>query len=85
MAAMKIKIRYFATLREAIGTSQEELDTQALTVGQLRDQLLSMGDQYQCLQRDQAVRMALNQVMVDESGVLLESAELAFFPPVTGG
>jgi molybdopterin converting factor small subunit len=29
--------------------------------------------------------MALNQVMVDESAVLIESAELAFFPPVTGG
>jgi molybdopterin synthase sulfur carrier subunit len=85
MAAMKIKIRYFASLREAMGTSQEELDTQAVTVGQLRDQLLGMGDKYQCLQRDQAVRMALNQVMVDESGALLENAELAFFPPVTGG
>jgi molybdopterin synthase sulfur carrier subunit len=85
MAAMKIKIRYFASLREAMGTSQEELDTQALTVGQLRDQLLARGEKYHCLQRDQAVRMALNQVMVDESAALLENAELAFFPPVTGG
>ena len=85
MAAMKIKIRYFASLREAMGTSHEDLDTQALTVGQVRDQLLAMGEKYQCLQRDQAVRMALNQVMVDESAALHESAELAFFPPVTGG
>ena len=82
---MKIKIRYFASLREAIGTSQEDLETQALTVGQVRDQLLGMGGRYQCLQRDQAVRMALDQVMVDESAALLENAELAFFPPVTGG
>jgi molybdopterin synthase sulfur carrier subunit len=29
--------------------------------------------------------MALNQVMVDESAALSEGAEVAFFPPVTGG
>lgn len=82
---MNIKIRYFASLREVVGTSQEELQTQAQTVGQVRDQLLAMGDQYQCLQRGQSVRMALNQVMVEEDAFILENAELAFFPPVTGG
>ena len=82
---MKVKIRYFASLREAIGCSQEELPTQANTVGQVRDQLLAMGQKYQCLQRDQSVRMALNQVMVEENATILENAELAFFPPVTGG
>jgi molybdopterin synthase sulfur carrier subunit len=29
--------------------------------------------------------MALNQVMSDESAVLVEGCEVAFFPPVTGG
>ncbi|MDD5029977.1 MAG: MoaD/ThiS family protein, partial [Rhodoferax sp.] len=32
-----------------------------------------------------AVRQALNQVMRDESAALGEGAEVAFFPPVTGG
>jgi molybdopterin synthase sulfur carrier subunit len=31
------------------------------------------------------VRMALNQVMSDENVVLTPGAEVAFFPPVTGG
>jgi molybdopterin synthase sulfur carrier subunit len=29
--------------------------------------------------------MALNQLMSDESATLIEGAEVAFFPPVTGG
>jgi molybdopterin synthase sulfur carrier subunit len=29
--------------------------------------------------------MAINQVMCQESATLLDGAEVAFFPPVTGG
>jgi molybdopterin converting factor small subunit len=29
--------------------------------------------------------LALNQAMVEEDALLQENAELAFFPPVTGG
>ena len=82
---MKLRIRYFASLREAIGCSQEALDSNATTVGQVRDQLLEKGGSYLCLQRDRSVRMALNQVMVNEDAAVHEDAELAFFPPVTGG
>jgi molybdopterin synthase sulfur carrier subunit len=82
---MKLRIRYFASLRETLGKSQEEITTSAQTVGALRDQLLSHGGAYLCLARDKAVRMALNQVMVDEEAPLIDNAELAFFPPVTGG
>ena len=32
-----------------------------------------------------AVRMALNQVLSDETALLTDGAEVAFFPPVTGG
>lgn len=82
---MKLRIRYFASLRETLGKSQEVITTSAQTVGALRDQLLSNGGAYLCLARDKAVRMALNQVMVDEETPLIDNAELAFFPPVTGG
>jgi molybdopterin synthase sulfur carrier subunit len=37
------------------------------------------------LSRGRLVRMALNQVMSDESAALAEGCEVAFFPPVTGG
>jgi molybdopterin synthase sulfur carrier subunit len=82
---MKLRLRYFASLREMLGKPQEEFTTSAQTVGELRDQLLLQGGPYLCLGRDKAVRMALNQVMVEEDAPLIENAELAFFPPVTGG
>lgn len=82
---MKLKIRYFASLREAIGRSYEEVESAAKTVGQVRDELLARGGVYLSLQRDRSVRMALNQVMVDEDAVLQDHSEVAFFPPVTGG
>ncbi len=82
---MKLKIRYFASLREAIGFSQEELDSSAVTVGEVRDELLAKGGVYVCLERNRSVRMALNQVMVNEDAKIQDNAELAFFPPVTGG
>ena len=83
---MKLSIRYFASIREALGQSLESVDTSATTVGGLRDELIARGGAYaQALARGKAVRMALNQVMVDESAVLGEGAEVAFFPPVTGG
>jgi sulfur-carrier protein len=37
------------------------------------------------LARGRAVRCALNQTMAEESVLLLDGAEVGFFPPVTGG
>ena len=83
---MKLSIRYFASIREALGQSSESVDTSATTLGGLRDELIARGGAYaQALARGKAVRMALNQVMVEESAALGEGAEVAFFPPVTGG
>jgi len=83
---MKLSIRYFASIREALGRSGETVDTLAPTLGALRDELIARGGAHaQALARGKAVRMALDQVMSDESAALREGAEVAFFPPVTGG
>ena len=83
---MKISVKYFASIREAIGQGSESLDTAAGTLAGLRDELIARGPAYaDALARGKAVRMALDQVMVDESVALAEGAEVAFFPPVTGG
>ena len=83
---MKISIRYFASIRETLGTSQEPLDTSATTLAELRSELLARGGAYaECLAPGRALRMALNQVMAEDSAPLSEGAEVAFFPPVTGG
>ena len=81
-----VHIKYFASIREAIGHSTEVLDTEAATLGALRAELLARGGVYaEVLAPGRAVRMALNQVMADEGAALPAQAEVAFFPPVTGG
>jgi len=83
---MKVQIKYFASIREAIGRSGEEWETAAATLAQLRAELLARGGAYaEALAPGRAVRVALNQVMTDEAAALVDGAEVAFFPPVTGG
>ncbi len=81
-----ITVRYFASIREAIGQGSEAVPTAATTLGALRDALIARGGPYaSSLARGRAVRMALNQVLSDETALLTDGAEVAFFPPVTGG
>ena len=83
---MKVTVRYFASIREAVGLSSEELDTSATTLAQLRDTLIARGDGWaQALARERAVRAALDHTLCDESTPLHDGCEAAFFPPVTGG
>lgn len=82
----KITVRYFASIREAVGQGSETLDTAAATVGALRAELIARGGAYaQCLAQGKAVRMAVNQELSGEGDALPAGAEVAFFPPVTGG
>jgi molybdopterin synthase sulfur carrier subunit len=83
---MKVTVKYFASIREALGQGSQTLQTQAADVGQLRAELIALGGAYaECLAQGNAVRMALDQNLVDASATLHEGCEVAFFPPVTGG
>jgi len=83
---MNVTIKYFASIREALGRGSESRQTSALTLAGLRDELLAASPAHAAsLARGKAVRMALNQVMSDESALLTDGCEVAFFPPVTGG
>ena len=85
---MKISVKYFAALREAVGTAQEQLDLPAevTTVGGVRELLRARGGVWlEALAPERAVRMAHNQVMCGGDTTILDGAEVAFFPPVTGG
>ncbi len=83
---MKIQLRYFASIREAIGSGSETLETSATSLAALRDELIARGGGYaEALARGRAARVSLNQTMADESAALSDGAEVAFFPPVTGG
>ena len=83
---MKVQVRYLASIREAIGQGSEPVQTQAATVGALRDELIARGGAHaDSLARGKAVRAALNQAMCDDTAALVDGCEVAFFPPVTGG
>lgn len=83
---MKVQIKYFASIREALGTGSEVVETTATTVGNLRDELIARGGVYaESLARGKAVRIAINQALSAEAAPLIDGAEVAFFPPVTGG
>ncbi len=83
---MKIQVRYFASLREALGTGETVDAVEGSTVAHLRDALIACGAPHaEALARGRAVRTALDQVLCNESAALRDGAELAFFPPVTGG
>ena len=83
---MKVHVRYFASLREALG-AQESVDLpEGTTLAELRDLLVAKSSRHaEVLARKRAVRCALRQVMSDENAVVPDGAEVAFFPPVTGG
>ena len=83
---MHITVRYFASIREAMGTGSEELATTAATIAALRTELMARSPAAaQALAQGKAVRMALNQAMCNGDAPLQAGDEVAFFPPVTGG
>ena len=84
---MPVKVLFFASLREALGTAAIEIElAPALsTVGELREALAARGGDWSALGAGKAVRAAVNQDMVPASHPLRDGDELAFFPPVTGG
>jgi molybdopterin synthase sulfur carrier subunit len=85
---VQVRILYFAGLREALHNSGEtvQLPQEITTAGALRQWLVARGAPYaQALGPGRAVRMSVQQTMADAATPLAENAEVAFFPPVTGG
>lgn len=85
---MKIRILYFALLRDALGRAQEELEVpeDVTTVAGLREWLRGYGEPYAtALGNARRVRAAVNQEMAEPDDTVKAGDEVAFFPPVTGG
>ena len=85
---MKLELRFFASLREALGVSQESvtIPDNVKTIADLRTYLIARGNPWsEVLADGKVLRCALHQHMVDASTPLQDGAEVAFFPPVTGG
>jgi molybdopterin synthase sulfur carrier subunit len=85
---MSIRLLFFASLRERLGSSGEslELPGHVKTVGDLRAFLASRGEAWQgALDGQRALRMAVNQDLAGADATIKDGDEVAFFPPVTGG
>ena len=83
---MLVQVRFFASLREALGPQEQVQLPAGVTLGELRDQLIASSPRHaEALARTRTLRGAINQVMCDEATVVPDGAEVAFFPPVTGG
>ena len=83
---MRLRVRYFAWLRERVGAPQEEVETEAATVGDLVEELRGRDEAHALAFADmRAVRVALDEELTDLAAPLAGAREVAFFPPMTGG
>ena len=83
-----ITLLYFARLREALGTGQEQLALPANvhSLGALRAHLAQRGDAWATeMAAGRNLRAAVNQTVATPDTAVADGDEVAFFPPVTGG
>jgi molybdopterin synthase sulfur carrier subunit len=83
---MKLRVLYFARLRERFGLAEEEVELNGTTAADLVAQLQARGGVWvEELAAGRAFRVAVNQDIVALDALLSDHAEVAIFPPVTGG
>lgn len=85
---MRLTVLYFARLREALRREREVIDVpdQVRTVTQLRAWLVARGEPWSsAFVEIKRIRAAVDQAMAQDATPLHDGAEVAFFPPVTGG
>jgi sulfur-carrier protein len=85
---MNIELRFFASVREALGTAHESvaMPEHVRTIGAVRQYLCQRGGAWgEALAEGRALRMAYNHTMCGPQTAITEGCEVAFFPPVTGG
>ena len=81
-----IRILYFASLRERLGSAEETLQDFPATLAGLRAQLAARGGAWgEVFADEQRVLAAVNQEMASTGQALKTGDEVGFFPPVTGG
>lgn len=85
---MNLRVLYFAALRERVGRAEESISPPdgVVSVAELRDWLAQRGEPWrEAFASTRRVRAAVDHTMVDDGHALHDGAEVAFFPPVTGG
>jgi sulfur-carrier protein len=81
-----VHVRYFASLREALGPEESVALPAGTTVAGLRALLVARGGRHaEVLAGGRPVRVAVAQRVCGDDATLADGVEVAFFPPVTGG
>lgn len=83
-----MRLKYFAWVRERIGVPEEEvaLPEGVATAGDLIAWLKTRGEGYaHALEHDRFIRVAVDRRHVRHDAALSGAAEVALFPPMTGG
>lgn len=81
-----MNVLYFAWVRERIGLPKEAAPEGVHTVMELVEALRARGEHYALAFEDlSALRVAVDQDLVEFDHPLSGASEVAFFPPMTGG
>lgn len=83
-----MKAVYFAWVRERIGKAEEPIDPPAevTTVAELIGWLSGRGEEYaHAFEKASVIRAAIDKRHVKPDAKIAGAAEIAFFPPMTGG
>jgi molybdopterin converting factor subunit 1 len=80
----KIKILFFATIKDKAGTKSMDLEIpNELTIKQLKEKL---ANEYPNLKESmKAILITINREYAFDDAVIPSNAEIALFPPVSGG
>ncbi len=85
---MRLKLVYFAWVRERVGKTEEVIDMPAgvATVADLVRWLKARGEEYEyAFENEGVVRAAVDHTHVKPDAPVAGAREVAFFPPMTGG
>jgi len=84
----KLRLVYFAWLRERVGKAEEEIVPPAsvTTVAELMHWLGGRGEEYaHAFDNPKVIRAAIDKSHVRPDAAIAGAREIAFFPPMTGG
>ncbi|MBX7135358.1 MAG: MoaD/ThiS family protein [Fimbriimonadaceae bacterium] len=79
---MRVKVRYFAVLRDRRGLAEETLELEGQTARQLADHLIG---KHQLDLPSPLIRVAINGVFVADDTDIKDGDTVVLIPPVAGG
>lgn len=77
---MKVKVKYFASLKDQLGRDEELIELQSGTAVQSLWRQLTESESL-----PDHILTAINHEYVQSDTIIQDGDEIAFFPPVTGG